>query len=207
MTASPSPKQLAAYLHDLADKVLRSGPRALDLAGLLADRGYPTSTAGAGVGGRSSDRTSSVERAVIAGPDRWSDTLRQLQHRHRALWVAALHLEAGIDEVLAHASDADPLPPGTGYCVCRGDDPPKKNPDRQTDTWCATYCSPKQNGPEDRLKSGLAPSCHRRFLRWREDTGQPNGTVAEWRHATRRAREVAADKAQRLANNLASLRS
>lgn len=203
----PSPKQLAAYLHRLADKLDKHGGRALEMAEVLAARGYPASTAGSG--SRSSDTTSSTERAATVGapekpadgepwrPGEWDDAdLRLAAELHRT-WVAALDVEAGLDTILDHASTADQLPPGTGYCTCGGDDP-------KAPSWCGTFCAPRQNGPSDRLKSGLAPKCWMRFVRWRD--ANPSGTVADWKHASRRAREIREERERQLAGGRASLR-
>jgi hypothetical protein len=196
VTAHPSPKQLAAYLHRLADKLDTHGGRALDMAEVLAGRGYPTSTAGNG--SRSSDTTSSTERAALVGapedrntpwrPGEWEDADRRLHTHLRALHQAALKAESGVDTVLAHGTTNDQLPPGTGECTCGTNcAPDRKGP---------TFCSPRQNGPSDRLKVGLAPNCYKRFDRWRD--GNPGGTVVDWKHATRRAREIADERARAL---------
>ncbi len=202
MTLHPSPKQLAAYLHRLADRLDSDGGRALEMAELLAARGYPANTAGNGA--RSSDTTSTTERAALHGapndrgdpwrPDDWEDADRRMAGNLRALHNTALTVEAGIDTVLAHGSTADPLPPGTGYCTCGGDCG-GRNP---------TFCAPRQNGPSDRLKVGLAPNCYKRFLRWQET--HPDGSVVDWKHAIRRAREIADERAAQLAAGRAGLR-
>lgn len=182
----PSPKQLATYLRALAKKLDHSGGLALEQAELLAARGWPASVSGNG--SRSSDTTSSTERAALtAGP--WAGIDSLLADDHRALWLAALELEGRIDDVLAHDSDVDQLPPGTGYCVCG----------------CERFCSPRQNGPDDRLRAGLAPACHRRYLRWRED-GHPDANVPDYCTALRRARERVAEEEARLAQLKADLR-
>lgn len=205
MTTAPSPKQLAAYLRRLADKLDTNGGRALEMAGVLAARGFPASTSGNGA--RSSDTTSSTERAALLAapkdrggpwrPGEWEDADRRLATNLRTLHTTALTVEAGIDTVLRHASTADQLPAGTGYCTCGGDCAlDRKGP---------TFCAPRQNGPSDRLKVGLAPNCYRRFLRWQESN--PGGTVVDWKHAIRRAREVATERAAQLAAGRAGLRA
>jgi len=199
VTAHPSPKQLAAYLRDLASKLDTHGGRALEMAEVLAARGYPGSTTGPG--SPSSDTTSSTERAALVGapqqpgdpwrPGEWDDADRRLHTHLRALHQAALKVESGIDTILAHGSTADPLPPGTGECTCGTN----CAPDRRS----PTFCAPRQNGPSDRLRSGLAPHCYRRYTRWRDATGCPTGTVADWKHTVRRAREIAEERAAQLA--------
>lgn len=202
--STPSPKQLADELEDLARKLHSSGGRALEYAVVLAARGYPASVTGNG--SRSSDTTTSVERAVgLAGDDgdltpmdaEWFGIDTKLRSELQLLQSVGLAVEATINKVLKHGTTNDVLPPGTGECTC-GDN---CGPDRKT----PTFCSPRNNGPHDRLVSGLAPTCYRRFARWRET--HPDGTVVEWKHATRRAREIADEQAARLAAGRAALRA
>lgn len=197
MSAHPYPKQLAAYLHRLADKLDRDGGRALEMASLLASRGYPGSTNGNG--SRSSDTTSSTERAALIGapedpaegeqwqPHEWEGLDRRVTERVRLLWAMGVAVEADMTRSLAHGTTADQLPPGTGYCTCGGDDP-------AAPTWCGKFCAPRQNGASDRLRSGLHPACYKRFDRWRDT--HPEGTVTDWKHDTRRAREIADERAR-----------
>jgi hypothetical protein len=198
---------LAAYLRRLADRLDTDGGRAMDMAEVLAARGYPASTGGSGA--RSSDTTSSTERAALQAapkdrgepwrPGDWENADRRLAAGLRALQTAALDVEAGLDTVLAHGSTADKVPAGTGYCDCGAD----CGPDRKT----PTFCSPRQNGDSDRLKSGLAPNCYRRYVRWKD--AQPEGndrSVVAWKHVDRRAREVRDEKARLLAAGRAGLR-
>ena len=202
MIATPSPKQLANYLRQLADKLDVNGGRAMELSSLLASRGYPTSTTGNG--SRSSDTTSFTERAALEAvlaedATDWTEDDRRMHQGMRLLWRAGLAVEASVDKTLAHATTADQLPPGTGFCTCSGDTE-ENNP-----YWCGTFCAPRQNGSSDRLVSGLAPTCYKRYQRWRDHN--PNGTVADWKHETRRAREVRDEKARQLAADLATIRS
>lgn len=205
--SNPSPKQVAAYLRRLADKLEAHGGRAWEMVDLLASSGLSATVIGAG--SRSSDRTSSTERAALDGAptepangdqwrtNAWVEADRRMDVELRLLWRAALAVEASIDNALAHGTTADVLPPGTGYCTCGGDDPASPH-------WCGTFCAPRQNGSSDRLVSGLAPTCYRRFARWRET--HPEATVTDWKHATRRAREIADEQARRLATGRAALR-
>lgn len=206
MKGHPSPKQLAGYLRRLANKLDTHGGRALEMAEVLAARGFPASTGGNGA--RSSDPTTSTERAALHNapkdrddpwrPGEWEDADRRLHADLSALHTAALTVESGVDTVLHHATTADNIPGGTGYCTCGGDDP-------DSPFWCGTFCAPRQNGSSDRLKSGLAPKCWMRFVRWRET--HTDGTVADWRHATRRAREIADERAAQLATGRAGVRT
>ena len=198
MKGHPSPKQLATYLRALAKKLDHSGGLALDRAELLAARGWPASTSGNG--SRSSDTTSSTERAATVGapndpangqtwrPGEYDDADKRLAANFSKAHLAALDLEAGVDTILATAPTVDQLPPGTGYCVCA----------------CERYCSPRQNGSEDRLRSGLAPACYRRFARWRDD--DPIRTVADYCTLVRRTRTKVAEKEAELARLRAELR-
>lgn len=209
MTASPSPKQVADYLEKLTAKLRVHGGRAWELVDLLASSGLSATVIGAG--SRSSDQTSSTERAALDGAPAqpsngdqwriniWAETDQRMDKELRLLWRAALAVERTIDQALQHGSTADQLPPGTGYCTCGGDDP-DNNPH-----WCGTFCAPRQNGDSDRLRSGLAPACYRRFIRWRET--HPDGTVADWKHATRRARDIAREREQQLAAGRAGIRA
>lgn len=202
----PSPKQVAGYLRRLADKLDQHGGRAWEMVDLLASSGLAATVIGAG--SRSSDTTSSTERAALDGAptqpangdqwrtNTWVETDKRMDAELRLLWRAGLAVEATIDKALAHGTTADQLPPGTGECTC-GDN-------CGLDGKSPWFCSPRQNGPSDRLVTGLAPKCYKRFSRWRET--HPEGTVAEWKHATRRAREIADEQAQRLAAGRAALR-
>jgi hypothetical protein len=190
----------------LADKLDTNGGRAWEMVDLLASSGLAATAIGSG--SRSSDQTSPTERAALDGAphdptngdqwrtNMWAEVDERMDLELRLLWRAGLTVEATIDRALAHGPTADPLPPGTGECCCG--------------TLCApghrtpTFCAPRQNGPSDRLKSGLAPNCYRRFLRWQESN--PGGTVADWKHSVRRAREIRDEHAARLAAGRAGVR-
>ncbi len=116
--------------------------------------GYPASTLGDG-GSRSSDRTSSTERAatettrLFPGLDQqWATLTAQLTQ----LGVDTLHILA---VVLSHAPDDDVLPGGTGHC---------------TVPTCDTFCNPRKK-PDNRLRAGLCPACHQAWLRYQRRTG------------------------------------
>jgi hypothetical protein len=115
----------------------------------LAARGWPTSTIGDGSGVRSTSTSSTTERAAaIAEPFTavHGKLDVHLARRHTEV-LAVLAIAAVID---SHASDDDVVPAGTGECACG----------------CGRTCNPRKN-PDNRLKAGLHPSCHRRWLRWR----------------------------------------
>lgn len=143
----PTPRVLASYLHGVADRIADHGDTTIDQAAVLAARGWPTSTLGSG-GGRSADETTSTERAALdPGPyDGLDDRLALVLRR---LWDDAIRADETIDHVLSHASDDDPVPPGTGPC---------KLPT------CEHLCQPRRN-PDDRIKAGYCPTHYRRWLR------------------------------------------
>lgn len=176
----PSPMQLATHLRDLAKMLDMQGGLALDRASLLASRGYPASVGGNGP--RSSDTTSSTERAAL-NTHPWDGIDERITNLMTTIQTNGIDLKGLLSNVLAHADDNDPLPPGTGYCACG----------------CEHYCSPRQNGDEDRLKNLLAPSCHRAFLRWRVTTGNPSASSADYCTAMRRTRERVLEEQKRLA--------
>lgn len=135
----------------------------------LAARGWPASVVGDGSGVRSTTSSSSVERAAttvsqFAGLD---EQLTATMAELRAKVVAVLAIAAIVD---SHGSDDDVVPPGTGECGCG----------------CGKSCDPRRRGPEDRLKSGLHPTCHRRWLRWRAT--YPGVTISDFLDACYRER-------------------
>lgn len=137
-------------------KLLRvEGKRAAELASLLSARGWPAGTLGSG--SRSSDTTSSTERAagfdgrdgsdgrtatpLNAGP--WVGADEDLTRFRDLAWQSAFGLQERIHSVLVHAQDDDPLPAGTGECEA-----------------CGVFCRPTKDRPEFRIKSGLCPACY-----------------------------------------------
>lgn len=126
----------------------------------IAARGWPTSTIGDGSGVRSTTTASSVERAAtttdeFAGLDeKLTATLAEL----RIKVIAVLAIAAIVD---SHGSDDDVVPAGTGHCGCG----------------CGTKCDPRRR-PGNRLRSGLAPACYRRWLRWRAQ--YPGVTLSDY---------------------------
>ena len=155
MTQAPPPATLAKFLRQVANQLETHGDKASELAALLAARGYPTG--GSGDGSRSSDSTSSTERAALVGAPNgdgpwhegeWDDADTKLARYRRALWVAALDYQALHANVCAHASDDDPIPIGRGECQA-----------------CGKFC--KGDGGNDRLRSGLCNGCTQRWRRYR----------------------------------------
>lgn len=134
----------------------------------LAARGWPASVTGDGSGVRSTSTSSPTERAA-----EWTDPFADANDRlavyltrMRTDLLAVLAIAAIVD---SHASDNDVVPPGSGACQCG----------------CGHICNPRKD-PEDRLKSKLAPSCHRRFVRWRNE--YPGVTVSDYVDACYRER-------------------
>lgn len=149
------------------DPLLAAGGRCACVpcrAELFAARGWPDIVAGARTGGRSSGRSSATEAAAsmpspFAGiDDRLADALAKLE-------TGALAYMAVADTVALVDPDdiktIDVLPADDGQCGCG----------------CGHHCRPRRN-PEDRLRSGLAPACYRRWLRWRE--AYPGVTISDY---------------------------
>lgn len=164
----PDPGTIADTLEAAAKALRSSGLRAIDLAALLAARGYSASTLGDG-GSRGTDATSSTERhgsRYIGGTDdegkpipipadsKWLNADRAYASNLRDAWRLGLSIKSTTDELLRHASDVDPTPAGTGEC--KG---------------CARYCKP--NGSKgDRLRQGLCQSCYRAWRRYVDNEGE-----------------------------------
>jgi len=168
---APHPTVLAQALEQTARILRTHGTQAQRMATLLAARGYPTSTLGNGT--RSSDTTTSTERAIgLAGPDGpltppdpgWIGVDDKLANEGRALLRAAINHASLVTRILAHASDDDPLPAGIGYC---------QHPE------CDHLCDPRKN-PDDRLRSNYCPMHHKRWVR----LGKPSrGEFERWQVA------------------------
>lgn len=130
---------------------LEDGHRAEDLAALLAARGWATGTLGDG-GSRSSDTTSSTERTVVAGKGqagRWDQIDLRYAQALVELERAAERFENLHTTVMAHASDQDEVPSGTGECRA-----------------CSMLCRPTESRPGFRLRQGLCPTCYRAWRRY-----------------------------------------
>ena len=161
------PQDLVPQLRELAD-VLERCPahdrRQADVglcrclrctAELLAARGFPSSTLG--TGSRSSDTTSSTERAAGVLSDsrhphlpRHADLDVTLAARLRALRYDAGEVAALVVELRSHDTTADPRPAGTGDCQ-----------------GCGTFvlADPEKGR---RIRSGLGPACYAAWLRWQQ---------------------------------------
>lgn len=159
----PEPKVIAAYLKRIATQLEARGDTAVTTAGLLADRGYPASSNG---GSRSSDTTSSTERAAL-NPDGWTGISDELAQAMRGLWHQATQVEHLLAKVLAHASGADPIPVGRGNCAA-----------------CDHFCT--GDGGNDRLRNLLCHTCTSAYSRWRKYN--PYGTKSDFITMTKRDR-------------------
>lgn len=165
LPAHPDPATIATAL-EAAAKALRSRAfKALDMASVLAAKGYSARTIGDG-GSRGTDTTSSTER-LASQPDRWD----AVDHAYAALlrggWMTALRMQSVTDELVRHASDDDPTPIGQGECRA-----------------CARFVKRIADRPSYRLRSGLCPSCFGAWCTYRAKGG-PEGTAgvqvwSEW---------------------------
>lgn len=140
----PTPKILAAFLRDVANRLEHDGRRALDVASIVAPRGWPGAVVGDGR--RSADSSSSVERAE-ENPGRYADADYTLARRLRLLWATAAQTDTQIADLIAHADRTDLAPIGTGACVA-----------------CGHVCRPTDN-PHDRLRAGLCDPCRKAWDR------------------------------------------
>lgn len=149
----PPLEQLAQHLHVLAKLIdthadhnrtdaLNGKCRCAPCrAHLLAEHGYPAGTLGNGP--RSSDSTSSTERNATLTTNPFAGIDQELARLLRVAWHTGLRIQTCVDRIVAHAPDDDPVPAGTGPCTIRT---------------CDHVCRPRRN-PDDRLRSGLCPTC------------------------------------------------
>lgn len=138
---------IAKQIRHVADILDDEGHRAVQRAAILAARGYPASTGG---GPRSSDTTSSTERAAL-DPHPWAALDETLAKHLRVIWHASLRLAETIIQVNSHAPDNDELPPGTGVCKA-----------------CGLLVRPTAKRPNHRIVTGLCPADYRAWDRWRK---------------------------------------
>jgi hypothetical protein len=145
--STPTMTELARNLHQLAYRLEDQGDKAIRRAVILAARGWPVSTNGTD-GGRSSDPTSSTERAAL-NPGPFDGIDYRMRTQMSNLMASIVFLHGTLDVVMAHASDDDPVPSGTGPCQVIA---------------CDHVCNPRKN-PNDRIKAGYCPKHWRRWLR------------------------------------------
>lgn len=157
------PSTIGDLLTRIATALQADGHRAEELVRLLSDRGWAAGTLGDG-GARSTDDTSSVERTIIAGQGRWAGKDSRYHALLQTLERTAQAFEALHTDVLAHAGDEDPVPVGTGGCLC-----------------CSTMCRPTADRPGYRLRSGLCPACYRAWRRYLDATAPTAALVrTDW---------------------------
>lgn len=169
MTARPSPTQLARLLRDTADLIDRHGPRALDMAPLLAARGWPTTTLGDGTGSRTDTDTTSTETAALTNT-RFDGIDTRLDAAWLTTWRAATACAALVTTVTAHAA------PDTEH-----------NGRATTHTGAGTCgaCNKWVTGSSnDRLRAGWCNACRVSYQRWRDRTGHTDrAAFTRWRRA------------------------
>lgn len=145
----PAPRELGREVRRLAQLLDGDLATALRVAPLLAARGWPGATLGDGA--RSSDTTTSVERAAGVTQDvkptdirtaRFTNVDRRLASLLAVIHQATTEVTRIAGDVLAHASDVDLIPPGTGGCQC-----------------CSRFCRPTAEQPDNRLRAGFCPAC------------------------------------------------
>jgi hypothetical protein len=119
-------------------------------AELLAARGWPA--AASGTGPRSSDPTSSTERAAGTlsetrelSPPLFTGVDEQLSKHLRLIWLTGLNVQRTVTNILAHAPDDDPVPAGSGSC-----------------RRCEHFCRPDKD-QNDRIRSGYCRTCYNRW--------------------------------------------
>lgn len=148
----PDPSSIAEALEAAAKALRSNGMDAISMASILASRGYPSATLGDG-GSRGSDTTSSTERH--GDPDN-HPTFANIDWYYAQLlhtaWTSATKIASRTVEIIAHATDIDPTPAGTGSCRA-----------------CNRLCRPTAAKPGNRLKAGLCPTCYKAWERYRVD--------------------------------------
>lgn len=174
MTQAPPPETLAKYLRRIANQLEDHGEQALDMAKLLAARGWPTG--GSGNGGRSATTSSSTELAAL-DDGQWDGIDDRILRLRRQLWSTALDLEAAHIKVLAHTPVCD-HPKGQRKCAnC-----PPLSVGRGNCMACGHFC--EGDGGNDRLRAGLCHNCNGRWGRYRN--AYPNATRSDFITDTKR---------------------
>lgn len=153
MTAPPTPARLARELRSLAKLLDQHGDRAVELAPLLAARGFPSATMGA-PGGHGSAELTSVEAAADA-PAPWRDVDDRLARWLRLAWGVTTTGQDLVTKITAHAApDGEhegraTSTPGAGHCLA-------------CDRWVT-------GGAADRLRAGFCNACRNSYQRWRRN--------------------------------------
>ena len=150
MTA-PTPAQLARALREAADLVDRHGAKALELAPLLAARGWGTSTLGDGGSRGTTDDTTTERAALNRSPYR--DVDARLLRWWQATWTLTTAGADLITKITAHAAlDEDhdgraTNTPGSGACIV-----------------CTKWAT---GGVNDKLIAGYCNPCRVSWQGWR----------------------------------------
>lgn len=169
---APSPKELIGVLRSLILVLDVHGDRAIEMAGLLAARGWPASTMG--TGSRGNSELTSVEAAVDR-PGEWADVDLDLAKALHDVWTRGLDARTLIAHVVSHAAPDDRQTnrqPGSGDCLV-----------------CDRYCA---GTATDRLRGGYCDSCRKAWDRYRAKAGK----TAD-RASYRRVRRAELDSAVR----------
>lgn len=144
--AAPSPKELAVQLRSLASALDQHGHRALELAPLLAARGWPTTTMPSGSRGNS--ELTSVEAAADNPNVDWDNVDQKLDAALHRCWVDILDVRTLITNITSHAGADDRKTnqqPGSGDCLV-----------------CSKYVP---GTAEDRLRAGYCNACRMAWVR------------------------------------------
>lgn len=164
MNAGPSPARIAAELRRLAELLERHGDQAVELAGVLAARGWPAGTLGA-PGGRGSSELTSTEAAADA-PAPWADVDADLARWRTLAWRVTVYGQDLVTRITAHAgADADhegraTASAGAGHCLA-----------------CERWVTGTH---DDRLRSGFCNACRASYQRWRQT--RPHGDRSAFIH-------------------------
>ena len=172
---APPPRELVVKLRALAALLdapsdvgnRTQGERALELAAVLAARGWPSSTLNNG--SRSTNELTSVESAAANPNPMWDgvdDRLKELLHR---LWEDGLEARSLVTSIVSHAGPDErktSTQAGSGDCMA-----------------CGRFCS---GADLDRLRGGYCNGCR---MAW-ERAGRPD------RVAFQRARPQQLEKEQ-----------
>lgn len=148
LPAHPDPNTIASALEEAAKAIRSHMLKAVDMASVLAAKGYSARTLGDG-GSRGTDTTSSTERIASRPSNRWDAVDYAYASLLRAVWMDALSTSAQTDELLRHASDVDPVPAGQGECRA-----------------CVRFVKRNPNRSSDRIVSGLCQTCYRSWRRY-----------------------------------------
>jgi hypothetical protein len=164
--SAPHPGKLARQLRQLAQVLDDHGERAVELAPVLAARGFPASTIGA-PGGRGNAELTSTEAAADR-PAPFDNVDRDLDRWLELAFRVSAHGQDLITRITAHAAlDTEhqgraTASAGAGHCLA-----------------CELWVPGTNN---DRLRAGFCNACRVAFQRWRQT--RPTGERAafiRWR--------------------------